>query len=158
MKLEVKKIKSKFCIVFGRSVFANFDSEIKAQTELNTGRKLYEFWAQSVSASIENTKPLSIIAFLFFASCSPSKTVFVGETFTANKVYDWNIETETEIRDTSATFLINRADFEVTDWNEDVETLSLKDGGNMQIQTRSGIITAVTIDSEASDTGQTFTK
>ena len=65
MKLEVAKIKRarvyKYGIVAGNSILAKFKTLERAQEDLKDNASFYEYWAGSVSVSVDNSAKFTVI-------------------------------------------------------------------------------------------------
>jgi len=60
--LEVRKVRRSFCICAGASVLRRFNTEAQAMAELRSSRSFYEYWAGSVSVSVDNAKKVTVYA------------------------------------------------------------------------------------------------
>lgn len=58
---QVSNRGNKFAIVAGNSILAKFKTIDKAAKELEKNRELYEYWAGSVSVSVDNSKKIKVI-------------------------------------------------------------------------------------------------
>ncbi|MGA5726556.1 hypothetical protein ACPCHQ_21730 [Ralstonia thomasii] len=55
--LEVKQIRRKWCITAGKATLASHCTEEAAHEDLDSNRSLYQYWAGSASASVQNRTP-----------------------------------------------------------------------------------------------------
>lgn len=53
-KVEVKKVKRGYGVVYGIAVLAKFKTEEQAQNSLNDQPKFYDYWANSASVAYQN--------------------------------------------------------------------------------------------------------
>lgn len=60
--LEIKKIKAFWAIVAGVAVLAKFKTESAATKALSDNRGFYQYWAGSISVSVQNSKTVVINA------------------------------------------------------------------------------------------------
>ncbi|SDT47122.1 hypothetical protein SAMN05192545_3922 [Maribacter dokdonensis] len=59
MTLQIAKVSNrgnKFAITAGKSILAKFASIDAAKESLNSNRKTFEYWAESASVSVDNSK------------------------------------------------------------------------------------------------------
>jgi len=58
---KVSKRGNKFAIISGTSILGKFKTVEMAQSSLKDRRGFYEYWAESVSAAVDNSKNYVII-------------------------------------------------------------------------------------------------
>ena len=58
---SVKGTKYKFAIVAGNAMIQKFTTIESAKTALESKRSLYQYWAESVSSAVLNTKIITIL-------------------------------------------------------------------------------------------------
>ena len=58
---QVSNRGNKFAIVAGKAILAKFKTADKARAALDKNRSLYQYWAESVSVSVDNSRKITII-------------------------------------------------------------------------------------------------
>jgi len=64
IQLNIAKIKGrlyKFGIVAGASILGKYKTEEQANTALTENRPLFQYWAESASVSVDNSKKIIVI-------------------------------------------------------------------------------------------------
>ncbi len=64
IKLDIAKLKSKaypFGVVAGKSILGKYKTEGEARKQLKDNRVLFEYWAESASVSVDNSKKNFVI-------------------------------------------------------------------------------------------------
>ena len=59
-QLEVKKRGNSWKIVAGVASLAKYQTEAAANKDLNDNRSFYQYWAGSISVSVQNSKTVTI--------------------------------------------------------------------------------------------------
>ncbi|MGB0871350.1 MAG: hypothetical protein ACPGSD_17305 [Flavobacteriales bacterium] len=64
IKLNVAKVSNrgnKYAIIYGNVILRKFKCPEEAKLQLSTNRKFYEYWSESVSVSVDNSKKQFVI-------------------------------------------------------------------------------------------------